>query len=104
MPLQVASHDDVETNIVPPLRAYNAAFHILSCLQAGYDSIGLIYTQIELHKGELLQEDYDSRGNVIVKTRIQRSAVAAINSGLMDASSGLVTATLAHECAEESDD
>ena len=72
--------------------------------QAGFDSIGIVYKQIELHEGELIQEDYDSHGNVVVKTRVQRSAVAAVNAGLMGASSGLVTATLAHECAEESDD
>ena len=73
-------------------------------MQGGYDSIGGIYKQIELHDGELIKEDYDSHGNVEVKIRVQRSAVAAINAGLMDATSGLVTAALAHEFAEESDD
>ena len=89
---------------VPSSRAINAACHIVSYLQAGYNHIGVIYAQLELHKGELIKEDYDAHGNVVVKTKVQRSALAAINAGLMDASSGLVTASLANECVEESDD
>ena len=66
-------------------------------LQAGYESIGVVYQQMELHRGELIGEEYDSQGRVLVKMRIERSAAAALDSGLKDGSSGSISATVVAE-------
>jgi hypothetical protein len=66
-------------------------------LQAGFENIGVVYQHMELHKGELMREDYDTLGKVVVKMRIERSAVAALDTGLKDSTSGSVMAIVVNE-------
>lgn len=69
--------------------------------QAGYEHIGVVYQQMELYKGELIGEEYHDQGNVVVKIRVERSAAAALDAGLRDGSSGLVSAAVVNKPSEQ---
>ena len=58
--------------------------------QAPFQAIGTVYSFLEEHKGERLSEEYAESGEVLLKLRLQQSAVDEFNSDLVNATAGQI--------------
>jgi Domain of unknown function (DUF1949) len=59
--------------------------------QVGFDSIGVVYQQLDKHSAERRSEDFpEDSGRVRLRVVIEEDAKAALCSALMDATQGQV--------------
>lgn len=61
-------------------------------MQAPYQHIGTVYQLADQHKAECLSEDYMETGQMVLRLRLEQGAVESLNSALLDATAGTVSA------------
>lgn len=59
-------------------------------LQAPFGQIGAVYQIAEQQNAERISEDYAETGEVVLRVRVERSAIEDLKSALLNATSGQV--------------